>query len=224
MIEPERTNLVLWPRASSAHWRPVGTTKITDLALNAFRMLQGISVANDGQIWHRAKLSDYSYVAGTTYSASVWYAGGTANNVRMAILDGSAAPITNLALEGAPDSIAAVISSGGTISNIRNTALDGGIWRLTFSFVTTADATAAWGVGPGSTVVGEDVVVLGMQVEMGDASTGYIDASGSPASRMADMQSLSATEWYGAAAGTIGLVAPSETYQDDALLELVSAS
>lgn len=219
LVEPARSNMITVSRAATADWEQGGAA-LTDLSLSALGTFPGLVVASNGAAHHVARAPSGGFSVSTGYALTVWYRGGSANQVRMLLYDNTYAPSLFLDVQGPPGNISVVEQRHGAISVLRNDDLGGGNYRATFLFSLTDPTTSKWGFGPGSATTGEDVVILGAQVETGTAATGYIETTSGTESRAADTLTLSAAGWAGTDAGTIVLDGAAASSVDTPFAEL----
>lgn len=224
LIEPARTNLIAHASAQTGWWAPVGTANLTDLSLSALGAFAGLSIASGGQSWHRAQVNSINFVANTEYFLTLWYRPDTASQMRITFYNASTAPATNLEVSGSAGACAVTIQNGGTVTSVENTALPDGNYRVRFGFKLDVSLAGAWGVGPGSTIVGEAVIALAMQIEEGGAPTGLITTSGAPTTRLADVASLGGAAWTGANSGSLVIDASADSTLDCPIASVTSAS
>ncbi|RMD92872.1 MAG: hypothetical protein D6811_06090, partial [Alphaproteobacteria bacterium] len=193
LAEPAAQNLVHEAVAGTGGWSALNAT-LTDLALGAMGLFPGLQVASGGANWHRAQVVTGAWNAGAPLRLSVWYVAGSSGEIMVNIRNVTAG-VESVAT-GAAGAVAPLSAGAGPITDVANLTLAGGVQKVEMTF--TPDAAAAegrLGVGPNSTVVGEDVVVLGAQIEEGSAATSLILSAGGPGSRAADVVTLE--RWSG---------------------------
>ena len=223
IVEPARTNQVIWSVSSAANWSAVGST-LADLSQNVLGLFQGLSVASAGAVWHRAAPPAISFDSTKTFCVTLWYSAGSANNIKAILYSTSSTPSTDLEVGGVPGAVGILKQDNGTVFDLRETDLGSGVFRL--SFCCTVDATISenWGVGPDSATSGQDVVVYGMQIEEGNAATGYIATNGSVGARVADSVGLAGAGWLSASAGTLLIQTTAGSNGDVPLLRLLETA
>lgn len=195
LVEPERTNLVAKSVARATGWSGVGPVVMTALNENAFGLFPGLRIQTGGATWHRATPGSMTFVAGTAYAAQLWYRATSTNQVKLTLFSSATTPSTNLELKGASGAIAAVLQNNGAVTSVINTDFGGGLYRLSFVFSVAATISTGWGLGTGTTVSGDDIVVYAFQVENGADPSSYILADGAQATRAANPVTLIPTGW-----------------------------
>jgi hypothetical protein len=198
-VEPGAVNLADHAAASAASWSALGTG-LSQLSLGALGMFPGLRVASGGSSWHRAETTGGGWAANTAHRVSVFYQTGTSGHASVVIRNVTAG--ADSSLNGPAGALAANSSSAGSVTDIRNAALGGGIYLVEATFTPAAAAAQCKvGVGPFSALAGEDLVVLGVQLEEGSAATSFINSDGSPAVRAPDTVLLDS--WNGTRTVTI---------------------
>jgi hypothetical protein len=193
LVEPAATNLVHEAVADTPGWSVLNAT-LTTLSLGAMGLFPGLAVAGGGEKWHRAQVVTGGWSAGTPLQLSVWYLPGSSGEIMVNIRNVTAG-VESVAT-GPAGAVAALSGGAGAISDVRNLVLAGGVRKVEMTF--TPDAAAdegRLGVGPNSAVAGEDVIVLGAQIEAGDVATSLILSSGGPGARAGDVVTLE--RWSG---------------------------
>ena len=108
--------------------------------------------------------------------------------------------------QGSIGSLAVSGTSAGSISILSDILLGDGLTRrLRLGFTPAITSTHSLGIGPFTTVSGETIVVLGVQIETGSFATSYIPTTASAVMRAAEAisSSLSAGT-YNAVATAVG--------------------
>lgn len=121
-------------------------------------------VASAGSAWHR-KRDDLSsaLASGSSYGFSFIYAEGTSPNAAFIIRNSTTDQ--HCYLSGAHGALTNTTADCGTITDVDMTEVAAGVWLVEGVFnCTTVGAAWSAGVGPHSTVVGEDIVLVAQQV------------------------------------------------------------
>jgi hypothetical protein len=165
---PPRRNLL--PRSDcylgDDSWEQTGSIA-TNLSLNVLGVFDGVSVASNGGAWHRFSILGGDLVSGTDYSITVWYKGGTASTPKISVRNNTTG--TDSGASGSPGDFSIVATNAGSLSIVSQTLI-GDVHKIVLSFTPNADGVLKLGIGPNSTTVGETVIALGAQFELGEPS------------------------------------------------------
>jgi hypothetical protein len=185
LVEAGATNLLSRAITSITTGWTLNGASGSPLALNALALFPGVTVTSNGALWHRMAHSDEPAVTnGASYHLRVFLKFGTSGKL-MVTLRNNAASIENRFLI---DSNGVLSLVSGAFSNIALTPVGvDGVYRLDANFVPSFTGALSFGLGPGSAVVGDSVVVLGAQFETGTVGTSFINTAGAAATRAADL-------------------------------------
>jgi hypothetical protein len=165
-----------------------------DLSWNALGMFPGLRSVSGGAAYHRCNHPGVDLAAGQSYVLTVWMrpsenGGSTPPQPFRVALRTSAGAQTNY---GGTFAAHGASSQGGsghvTLYDMR--AFMDGTYRLRLGFVANDSTSYAIGVGPYSDTAGDDLIILGQQLELGSVPSSYIATDGSEVSRAADMIGL----------------------------------
>lgn len=192
-VEPAATNLVHHAVAGAAQWSALGTTH-TQLTLNAFGFFPGMRVASGGANWHRAQTSGGGWSAGAPLTITAFYQAGTSGSASVVLRNNTEG--VDSSLSGPVGALTQNVLSAGVFSNISNVSFGGGLHMVTANMTPGDDAVdTRIGMGPVSSVSGEDIIILGMQLETGTKATSFIQTASTSATRAADVVTLN--NWTG---------------------------
>ncbi len=207
LLEAAATNLA-YPSVSPATWPSVASVTLTAAAaVGVFTAPARVaSTGNSGG--YLATTNGVPYVSGAVYTVQIWYGA-----------DGNGGAIyVNLPGQAYASRSAAGVwffSGGGAFSEPHDEAVSGSIRKLTLTLTSPVTGGGRIGVGPGSPVVGEAIVIYGAQVEAGSSSTSLIVTTGASATRGADSASVTVPPGaatyeaiYGDAISATGAVTP----------------
>ncbi len=192
LLEPASTNMLSHSATvSGAGWAANGAN-VSNLTLGALGQFMGCRVASNGATWNQlAQTNTPTLVAGNEYTVSAWVLMGSSGYARIVLKnvstgDGTRALISSngYAFEG---------ESAGPVNGVDIRQI-GDAYRLTVRFTSNFTSALSLGIGPGSAVIGEDVILLAAQLEEGPTATSYIPTSGAAATRAADVVTWGAPE------------------------------
>ncbi|PZU56114.1 MAG: hypothetical protein DI547_17265, partial [Sphingobium sp.] len=125
-------------------------------------------------------------VAGQDYAFTLWYEKGTSNSllIRLQQNFGSAGHV-NVAGRISETGLGATSSPAGVISNVVTRQLSADVWQTSCIFTPAASGSHLLRVGPWTLTNGQDVVILGAQLEQG-SPTSIIPTTTGVATRAAD--------------------------------------
>lgn len=179
-LEATATNLVSHSVASEGTWLNDNCSSV-DAGLTTHGLFQGVVVQSSGATWGRLK-QDFTLTTGD-FAVTCYYVPGTSPRVRATISGQGVATIVG----GAHGNIVTVRSDIGPCSNIEDILLSDGVTRrLRYVFHSTADGTFQIGLGPQSAIAGEDITLLGIQVEHGSTFTSFVATGAGQGTRAAD--------------------------------------
>lgn len=193
MAEAQATNLVDHAVADTTDWSNLLCT-VSTLSLNEMGLFPGLQVASGGATWHRVNVTTGAWTSGTSYRVKAWFKAGSSGRMLLNLRnvdEGNESTVS-----GNIGAFTVANSSAGTVSSIDEVVLANGVRVVELTFVPAADtAIGQLGIGPGSNTAGEDVILLGAQIEAGIDATSLILSSGTAATRNADGIVLNA--WTG---------------------------
>ena len=201
LIEEQRTNLVTYSDAS--RWGPSGPVTLTTQTDFSLGIFNGVKVASGGQTWHRAHQTNLSVPSGVAYACTLFYKAGTSGKVFMNLRDNT--NITETRIGGTIGSCTVLQEFAGTAELLSEELIGDGVYRMQVKFTPNATiSTFSFGAGPYSTTSGEDVIILGGQLEEGSFATSLIPTSGATATRSADIADIATANFgYNPKAGTL---------------------
>lgn len=187
LVEPEATNIISESHASTAYWTEDQCT-ISNLALSALGQFDGLEIDSGAKAWSRARIS-MDVAMDPQVALTVYYRLGSSGALRFRINSG--AQVTQF--QGVPNAYNVSRTDLGSPSAITDDLLADGLTRK-LRFVLTLPSTGPYtiGLGANSSVSGETIVFLGMQVEEGAIDTSLITTQGSSALRAADQLTFNA--------------------------------
>lgn len=198
LIEEQRTNL-LW--RSQDFTDPVWTKQSTvSVTSNAETAPDGTLTADRITASSGFGVLQYASVTvGTLISQSIYLKAGTATRIMFRDFNGAGRHIV------VNPSTGAIIEKSGTLLGSGSINCGNGWFRIFFSY--NADTTAAVGnVRPDSSGAAQTFIIWGAQTEIGVFPTSYIPTTGSAATRVADVATMTGTNfssWYRQDEGTI---------------------
>lgn len=175
------TNLITDSVADENVWTPGGPVTTTQLDLNILDSFKGVRVASGGSTWNRIHPQGVSYTAGETYIVQFWYMAGTSGRVRCELY--SATPAMSAQVRGPVGNVATDPPTGASLEVVEQIEVVPGVHKVSLKFVSNYNITASFGVGPDTATVGDDVIVLGMQIEHNDTPSFYVPTYGESATR-----------------------------------------
>ena len=186
LIEPARTNLLIHSSAAVDTWAASSAT-VSQLGLNALGQFDGVLCASNGASFHRLIHPAVELEQGETYFLTLWLRPSTSETFRVTFrtTDGS-----NATLSGHLGDPKVTSNSAGTLTLIDQHWFPDGTLRLRLTFIPSATKSHSIGTGPHSATAGEDIIILGMQLEKGTTSTSYIPTNGIEQTRPADTPTL----------------------------------
>lgn len=187
LVEPTATNLLAQSAIAAPGWTLSGAT-MTALSLAALGVFAGASVVSAGASWHRA-MQNFAVTAGVAYAVTLFYRPGSSGKMTVILKHNASSLSSNI--EGAIGGLAVTATAAGALAGLEERVLaDGVTRRLRVVFASGVSGTLSLGAGPFSAVAGQDVILLGAQVEAGTSASAYIATAGSLQARAADRPGL----------------------------------
>lgn len=201
LIEGQRTNIQpnsAQPSSIATGWSATGSTVAPVAGTFKGLFSDAKAISSNGEIWHRMNGVSFTVQAGEYYCASFFVKPGTSGKYRLGIRNGNDA--TESAFQGAFPN--APLNNGTSIIFI-DSGLDdigGGYYRVWGAFqVKSGDSgkTFSTQIGPNSAVPGEDIILLGGQLEKGKSPTSFVVSGESAATRGQDrVRMRNLAPWY----------------------------
>ncbi|WP_208347310.1 phage head spike fiber domain-containing protein [Pseudaestuariivita rosea] len=203
LIEPSSVNILPHAIATRNSWSRSGAT-VTDVSLNALGLFPGVSVISEGQNWHRI-LDHATLNMGQAYSVTIYYRAGTSGMAAVTLKDGGSGASSSVG--GTAGALTLDSNAAGAVTDLAEVLLpDAQTYRMRFTYVPNFTGAFNIGFGPNSRTAGEDVILLGMQMEPAVSPSSFILSDGGSTVRAADQIGLT---------GLTGLYDVSVTYGDD---------
>jgi hypothetical protein len=210
LIEEARTNLVTQSEVSTANW-PVVSVTTEQLSGNYLGVFNGVRVSSTGATWNRIRSpATISVVSGTAYTLTVWFVTGTSGRARIVLRDNTNSTETRVI--GPVGSLGTNSEVFGPLTNLTQQTV-GSIQKVSFTVTVNATVSnASVEIGPETSNVGQDIILLAAQLEAGSFPTSYIPTAGATATRAADVASIPTSAFgYNQKAGTV--VCEASTYR-----------
>lgn len=156
-----------------------GSPTLTPLSLNYLGLYDGVLVASSGAVWHRittALTNRPILTAGESYTVTGLFKIGTSGEVRLQVRQ--PVGVVETVCSGDASTFSKVLENAGSISSFGIDDLTGGYYKAWFSFTAGADDIYEVGLGPNSTVVGEDITALALQTEKGLVPSEIVPTNG----------------------------------------------
>lgn len=185
ILEDSSTNILSYSEAvTGSGWIPSGAT-VSNLALNALGQFAGCRVASNGATWHRLLHAERPQLSnGVPYRVTCWLQLGSSEQAVIILRDNVGATESRLQITSL--SFAVQAETAGNINDISSIA-KGGILEVSFVFKPNFGRELNLGIGPASSVSGEDVVVFGAQITIGTEHSSYIRSLGGAETRASDI-------------------------------------
>ena len=192
LVEPSATNLVHYAVASLPEWTNLLCT-LTQMTENALGLFPGIRAASGGESWHRTNVSTGGWTVANPMRIKVWYKSGSSGQAIIVVRNATAA--VESALAGTVSNLVPTGGAAGAITDVVNSTI-GAVHVVEFTVTPSDDATSGTlGIGPYSATTGDDIIVLGAQIEVSTEASSLILTSGSETTRQADQLILN--DWSG---------------------------
>ncbi len=205
LIEEARTNQAYYS-TDPASWINNGVT-VTPTGMTELGIFQSVRLASTGQTYHRMNTRRAPSGGNDPITAPVvvtfYYRGGTSGkmSVTMYVTDASASSAIYVA--SGICGTATTSGTAGTITILKHEYV-GSACMLQFYFTPNNTVTGTTiGIGPYSSVVGEDVIVLGAQVEYATFPTSFIVTGNGTATRQADSLTMPTGGWFNSSEGQL---------------------
>ncbi|KEP68736.1 hypothetical protein DL1_09120 [Thioclava dalianensis] len=187
VIEDAATNLLRYAVADlGAGWSANGAST-SPRVLGALGLFPGVGVRSNGAIWHRLIHSDEPAVqVGATYHLSAFVCLDAVGKVLVTLRNMAAGVESRVEL--VPGSTQMLGTGAGSLSGagLRDLEVDG-VHRVDLDFTANFNGTLSVGFGPGSAVSGDEITMLGAQIEVGPARSSFIASAGAAMYRPPDL-------------------------------------
>lgn len=180
LIEGQRTNLNPYSIASVANWKTYNGI-VTQLNNNYLTQFDGVKVTAETS-YSQINAVTIPLIGNTSYVLTVWFVVGSSGQLYLRIRDLTNSK--NSSIRGFINNLS-IIHDAGNIE-ILNLQPIGDVFIITCKFTSLNNADFRIGIGPNSSSIGEDIIVLGLQIEEGYFATSYIKTLGSTVTRSAD--------------------------------------
>lgn len=159
---PTVTNLVPSP-VDASQWSYLVATYRGPLGLDAVNGYPGHAIESAGAYFHRASYLQTDALLGDAFALTLLVRAGSSGRVRLWVRNLTSGVDRNIS--GSVDTFAGI---SGALEVQSNTLLADGLTRaVVATYTAESDGTLDFAIGPHSNVLGEDVVVIGAQVENG---------------------------------------------------------
>jgi hypothetical protein len=203
LIEAARTNLLTYSEVVDGTGWSVNGSISTNLTDGALGVWDGVSIASQGQNFHRLNTDNFvSVTSGDTLTIRAWVKEGTSGRLRINFRDVSSGLSSNI--RGVFGSLVPSTSNVGAFSSVKEEDWGNGIVAVSGTITVNFTGDLEVGIGPDSAVSGETVIAYAAQLEAGSFPTSYIPTAGSTATRSADVASIPTSAFgYNADKGTV---------------------
>ncbi|MEZ5779559.1 MAG: hypothetical protein R3E44_14485 [Paracoccaceae bacterium] len=183
VLEPHRSNLLVQSEGGVGAWSSSSAT-LGGLALGALGRFSGVSVASTGATWNRA-IRNIALAGAMSHVLTAFVRAGSSGSILVMFKNATTGKSSQAA--GPLGSLSASDDGAGAVAVLGDALLaDGLTRRLVLRFTPAAGATHSIGIGPGSAVPGQSVIVLAVQLEAGSEATSYMPTTTAVATRLAD--------------------------------------
>ena len=179
-LEADTTNLVSHSVASTGTWL-IDSCSAVDAGLKTHGPFQGVVVQSSGAKWGRLKKT--ITISAAIYAVTCFYIVGSSSKVRLAISGNGG----ETHVEGYNSNLVNSRADLGDCTQIEDVLLSDGVTRrIRFLFSSIVEGNFQIGLGPQSTIAGEDIILLGIQVERGTTFSSFIETGSGQGIRAAD--------------------------------------
>lgn len=155
-------NLVAHPTDAS-QWSYLVATYSGPLGLNAVNGYPGYALRSGGAYFHRAIFHEQAGQSGDEYAITYLVRPGSSGKMRIWAWMPDVGSENNRQRP-----VASLSGTSGPLSVIENSLMADGVTRkIVATYAQPADGAVKFAIGPASNVVGDDLVVIGVQVESG---------------------------------------------------------
>ena len=234
LVEESRENIMTYSAATTSNWTNAAAT-LTDLSLNALGVFPGVRAASLGQVYQGINTPAVTLTDGTTYTVTFWFRAGDvnpSNMIRFLLRNDTDAKVSTVIKTSTStnyEDVSAYSQSEGTTGAPTNVTIlsveklsDGLTYKMSVSFdAVGVDKSHVFGIHTNSTVSGESIIALGLQLEEGAFPTSYIPTEGAAVTRGADAASISGTNFSGFYSGSEHTIFSDSTVQDTEITQFV---
>lgn len=198
LIEEKRTNL-LWRSQDFTDpvWTKQSTVSVTSNAETApDGTLTADRITGDSGL---GVFQSVSITVGNSITQSIYLKAGTATRIMFRDFNGAGRHIV------VNPSTGAIIETSGTLLGSGSINCGNGWFRIFFSYNTDTTTTVG-NVRPDSSGAAQTFIIWGAQTEIGAFPTSYISTTGSAATRVADVATMTGTNfsgWYNQSQGVV---------------------
>ena len=190
LLEAAGSNLMTNAAASTATWT-LDSADASNLALAALGLFGGVQIISTGQSWGRLR-ANAPMSSGLGYAITVLFRAASSPEARLTL------SIYNVGESHFGGPIGAMAQTRGDIGNFgaaQQVLLADGVTRmLRVQFTPSTGGSISLGLGPASSVAGQAVVLLAMQVEQGAAASSFIVSQGGALVRAAEQLQIGALQ------------------------------